>query len=71
MMPQLTETLEHAARPHCSREQARELLEALRTAYQSLSLSERSVVKSMIGRAQREQLLQEIDEERECFESVS
>ena len=71
MMPQFTETLEDAPRPHCSIEQARELLEALRAVYQSLSLAERSLVKTMIGRAQREQVIQEIDEEKECFESAS
>jgi hypothetical protein len=71
MMPQFTETLEDAPRPRCSNEQARELLEALRIAYQSLSLAERCAVKSMIGRAQRQQVTQEIDEETECFESVS
>jgi len=70
-MPQLIETLEHTPRPHCSRERARALLEALRAAYQSLSPAERGLVKSMIGRAQREHVMQEIDEERECFESVS
>jgi len=71
MVPQLIETLEHTPRPHCSRERARALLEALRAAYQSLSLAERGLVKSMIGRAQCEHVMQEIDEERECFESVS
>jgi hypothetical protein len=71
MMPQFIETLEAGPKPHCSNEQARQLLEALRIAYQSLSLAERCAVKSMVGRAQREQLMQEIDEERECFESVS
>jgi hypothetical protein len=71
MMPQLTETLEPTARPQCSIEQARELLEALRIAYQSLSFVECTAVKGMIGRAQRKQLMQEIDEERECFESAS
>ena len=70
-MPQLTETLEHAAQPQCSIEQARELLVTLRAAYQSLCLAERSAVKSLIGQAQRKQLMQEIDEERECFESLS
>ena len=71
MMPQFTETLEHAPRRHCSIEQTRQLLESLRTAYQSLSLAERSVIQSMIRQAQREQLMQDIDEERECFESAS
>jgi hypothetical protein len=71
MMPQLTEILEYAARPQCSIEQARELLEALQAAYQSLPFAERSAVKSLIGRVQRKQLMHEIDEERECFESLS
>jgi hypothetical protein len=70
MMPQMIDTLDPAARRHCSHEQARELLEALRSAYQSLPFAERSLVKSVIGREQREQVMQEIDEERECFESV-
>jgi len=70
-MPQLIETPDDAPRPHCSSEQARELLEALRAAYQSLALAERSVVKGMIGEVQREQVLHEMHEERECFESVS
>ena len=70
-MPQLIETLEHAPRPHCSREQAREVLEALRTAYQSLSVAERSLVKSLIGRAQHAQVMQKTNEGKECFELVS
>ena len=70
-MPQLTETPEHAARPQCSIEQARDLLEGLRASYQSLCPAERSAVKSLIGQAQRKQLMQEINEERECFESLS
>ncbi len=61
-MPQLTETLGQVPRPHCSREQAREMLESLRTAYQSLSFVERGLFKNRIFRAQREQTLQEIDE---------
>jgi hypothetical protein len=71
MMPQLTETLEHAARQQCSIEQARELLEALCSSYQSLCLAERSAVKGLIGQAQRKQLRQEINGEKECFESLS
>jgi hypothetical protein len=70
MIPQLTETLEQAPRRHCSSEQARELLEGLRAGYQSLSLVDRSLIRSMVVRALREQLTQEIDEERECFELV-
>ena len=71
MMPQLTETLEHTARPQCSIEEARELLEALRAAYQSLGLAERSAVKGFIAQSQPKQRMQEIDEVRECFESLS
>jgi hypothetical protein len=70
MMPQLLETLEQTPRPQCTREQARELLESLRNAYQSLSLAERSLVKGVIGRAWHTQVMQE-SQERECFESVS
>jgi predicted trehalose synthase len=61
MMPQLIETLEHDHRPHCSREQARELLEALRAAYRALPSAERTFVKSVIGRAQHAQAMQDID----------
>jgi hypothetical protein len=71
MMPQLTESPEQAGRPQCSIEQARELLEALRVAYQSLPFAERSAVKSLVGQTRREQLMREIDEERECSESRS
>jgi hypothetical protein len=70
MMPQLIGTLEQAPRPRRTRAQARELLESLRTAYQSLSLAERSLVKGVIGRARHTQVMQE-SQERECFESVS
>lgn len=71
MMPQLTEPLEQAARPQCTIEHARELLEALRAAYQSLPFAERSAVKSLVKQAQHKQMMREIDEERECFESLS
>ena len=60
-MPQLLETLEQTSRPQCTREQARELLEALHAAYQSLPYTERCLVRSMIGRAQHAQVMQEID----------
>lgn len=70
MMPHLIETLEQTPRPQCTGEKARELLESLRTAYQSLSLGERSLVKGVIGRAWHTQVMQE-SQERECFESVS
>ena len=68
-MPQLIETLGQTPRPQCTREQARELLETLRTAYQSLSVAERSLVKGVIGRARHTQVMQE-SQETECFESV-
>jgi len=71
MMPQYTERLEQTPERRCSLEQARALLESLRAAYQPLSAAERDLVKSMIGRAQRKRLMQEMNEERECFESVS
>jgi hypothetical protein len=61
MMPQLIETFEGSRGPQCTRQQARELLEGLRAAYQSLSLAERSLVKSVVGHMQRAQLIQEID----------
>jgi hypothetical protein len=71
MMPQFTETLEHSTQPQCSIEQARELLEALRSRYQSLGPAERGAVKGLIGQAQRKQVTHEVAEERECFESLS
>ncbi len=71
MVLQLTETLEHAARPRCSIEQARELLAMLSAGYQSLGLAERNAIKSLIEQARHKQLMQEVDEEKECFESLS
>ena len=71
MMPQLIQTLEGSPRPACTREQARELLEGLCAAYQSLSPAERSVVKGLVCQAQRAQAMAEVDRESECFESVS
>lgn len=61
MMPQLTETLGHSYGPSCTREQAQELLEGLRAAYRSISLPNRSLVKTMIGQAARAQLMQELE----------
>jgi hypothetical protein len=46
--------------PYCTREQARELLEGLRTAYQSLLPAERIMVGSMIAQSARSQLEQVI-----------
>jgi len=71
MMPQLIATLERNPGPACTREQARELLEGLGAAYQSLPLAERSLIKGLICQAHRAQTLAEIDQERECCESVS
>lgn len=61
MMPQAITTVEHSAGPHCTREQARELLEALHAAYQSLSFAERTLLKSVIQKAERTQAVLEID----------
>ena len=61
MMPQPVETLESSPRPRCTREQARELLEGLRAAYQSLSLAERMPVKSFVSQMGRAQELQELE----------
>jgi hypothetical protein len=71
MMPQLIQTLEGKPRPACTREQARELLEQLRAAYQGLSSAERNLVKGSIWQAQRAQAIAEADTENECCESVS
>ena len=60
-MPQMTMTTEHTAGPLCTREQAREMLEGLRDAYQSLSFAERGLVKIVIGQAERAQALLEIE----------
>ena len=47
--------------PQCTREQARQLLEELRAAYQSLSPAERNLVKSVIGQVERAQFMQEME----------
>ena len=70
MMPTLIETLERGHGPHCSREHAAQLLEGLRSAYQSLPWAERSFVKNMVLQLERVQVAQEIDQENGCFESV-
>jgi FixJ family two-component response regulator len=71
MMPSLIQPIEPALGPHCTREQARELLEALRAAYQSLSPADRGLVKNLVSQMERRQLLQEMEQEKRCFESVS
>lgn len=48
MMAQLSGRVECNPAPQCTGEQARELLEGLRAAYQSLSLTERSFVKRIV-----------------------
>ena len=71
MMPQLIETLEGRPGPACTREQARELLEGLRAAYESLSLAAHSLIKGLSRQAQRAQALAEMNRENECSESLS
>jgi hypothetical protein len=72
MMPQLIETHDEGKPgPACTREQARELLEGLRAAYQSLPLADRSLIKGLIHQTRRAQGLTEMDQENECCESVS
>jgi hypothetical protein len=61
MMPQLMERVEQIHGPHCTREEAQELLEALRAAYRSISLPNRSLVKTMVGQVARAQLMQEVE----------
>jgi len=51
---------------HRTREQARELLEALRSAYQSLSPASRVLVKSVIADSRPIESTQQ-HEEKECF----
>lgn len=70
MMPQLNEMTERIPEPQCTRQQARRLLEELREAYQSLSPAERGLVKAAIAKAQRAEVLQEIEQEQECFGSA-
>ncbi|HUM05110.1 MAG TPA: hypothetical protein VLT90_06595 [Terriglobales bacterium] len=57
----MTTTLECGYGPHCTREQARQLLEELRLAYQSLSPAGRGLVKSVVAQLERAQFLQEMD----------
>jgi hypothetical protein len=49
--------------PRCTREQARELLEDLRAAYQSLLSAERIVFRGIVKQAARTQFTQEMNEE--------
>jgi hypothetical protein len=61
MMPQPIEILESNPRPHCTREQARALLQGLLVAYRSLSTAERFFVKSFVSQMSRKQDLQELE----------
>lgn len=60
MMPQLIETLGSTAIPHCTREQARELLEGLRAAYQTLPRPEQALIRSMVAQLGREHAHEEL-----------
>jgi len=60
-MQTMIEIPERVYGPHCTREQARQLLEALRTAYQALSEAERGLVKAVLGQAASAQRMQEME----------
>jgi hypothetical protein len=49
--------------PRCTRQQARELLEGLRAAYQSLLPYERIVFRGIVTQAARTQFTQEMNQE--------
>ncbi len=51
--------------PSCTPEQARELLEGLRTAYQSLLPAERIVIRDIVAQSARTQFTQEMNEDNE------
>lgn len=61
MMPTLIETHESVLGPYCTREQARQLLESLRVAYQALPSPERILVKSVVSQLARVQFAQEME----------
>jgi hypothetical protein len=67
-MTRTAETSETSCRQCCTREQARELLEGLRDAYNALSSANRALVKSIIADSARKHSLREAYEEKECFE---
>ena len=50
--------------PHCTLEQARELLEGLCTAYQSLLPAERIVIRDIVAQSARTQFTQEMNARR-------
>jgi hypothetical protein len=70
MMPQPIEIVEAAGGLQRTREEARQLLEDLRAAYQSLSLAERSLVRNAVQQKGRAHLSREMSKEHECFESA-
>jgi hypothetical protein len=47
--------------PHCTRKQARELLEGLCTAYQSLKPAERIVIRDIVAQSAQTQFTQEMN----------
>ena len=65
-----TANLEFGTRPvprrglHCTPEQARELLEGLCTAYQSLLPAERIVIRDIVAQSARTQFTQEMNARR-------
>ena len=59
-MQQLIETRESKLAPTRTRSEARELLEGLRTVYQSLSVADRTLVQSMVRQMERAQAMQEL-----------
>jgi len=58
-------------RPHCTPEQARELLEGLRTAYRSLLLTERIVIQDIVVQSARTQYTWEMNAESEGARSCA
>jgi hypothetical protein len=69
MMPSLISTYNCGPESHCGRrELARQLLEELRDAYQSLPSAKRGVVRAVVAQAGRAQIMQEM--EKGCFESA-
>lgn len=68
MMPTMIEKIEYSHPPHHTPEQARQLLEELRAAYQSLPMGDRSVFKNAISQMGRDQFAQEqAEQEWQCF----
>jgi hypothetical protein len=66
MMPNSIQTQEQPLRPQRSREDAAKLLAELRAAYRTLSPDERTLIRTSVLRAARQQFAQEEDERNEC-----